>query len=188
MRYRIILASILLLGLCVGASGQQSAPEGKRQLFEPPADRVLLSVASQPKCPIQIEDARIFLPVSGSGLSVTYKLRNRGSKPLGVQSVYVRMIGPGVTERGWEERPKDETASLIMPGALMPESYDLGKSATVVPATDEILKGLKTPGDKLALAVLMIEEIKFTDGTTYEAKDVAKALRDYFWSLDALQP
>jgi hypothetical protein len=183
-----MLACLLLLVLYVGAFGQQPDPDGKRQLFEPPTDKVLLSIASQPKCPIQIESARIFLPTSGSGLSVTYQLRNHGSKPLGVQSVYLRMIGPGLAERGWEDRPKDGATSLIMPGAVMAVDDDLSKSAKIVPATDEILKGLKTPGDRLALAVLVVEEIKFTDGTTYEAKDVTKALRAYFWSLDALQP
>jgi hypothetical protein len=183
MQYRIALVCLLCLFLSFGAAGQQPDQGGKRQLFIPPIDRVMLAVASQPDCPLQIESAKILLPVVGGGLAASYQLRNQGTKPLGIKSVHLLMIGPDA-ESEWEDRPKDGSTIPLMPRAFMLGADDPMRFTEIVPLTDEIRNHLKTPDDRLAVVVLMIEEIEFTDGTTYNAKDAGKNLRTYFKNLD----
>jgi hypothetical protein len=183
MQSRIALVCLLCLLLSFGAVGQQPDHGGKRQLFVPPIDRLMLAVVSQPDCPLQIESAKLLLPVVGGGLSANYQLRNQGTKPLGIKSVHLLMIGPDA-ESAWEDRPKDGSTTPLMPRAFMLGADDPIRFTEIVPLTDEIRNHLKTPDDKLAVVVLMIEEIEFADGTTYNAKDAVKELRAYFKNLE----
>jgi len=89
-------------------------------------------------------------------------------------------------ESGWEYRPKDGAAISVLPGTLVPPA-NLGLSPEIVPITDEIRKRLVASGQIPAVVVIMIEEIKFTDGTTYSAKLVTKALRTFFKATDCDQ-
>lgn len=186
MRYRVVPVCLLYLLASVSVCAQQTGLGERRQLYIPPSDMVLLTIASQPDCPIQIENANVLLPVTGGGLSAQYLLRNRGTKPLGIQSVHLIMLTQQGVESGWEYRPKDGAAISVLPGTLVPPA-NLGLSPEIVPITDEIRKRLVASGQIPAVVVIMIEEIKFTDGTTYSAKLVTKALRTFFKATDCDQ-
>lgn len=179
---------MVLLLICLGAANGASALQdpAERRFVIPPNDIYLLTVASQADCPIQVEDAKLlFFNGPGSSWSASYRLRAAGVKPIRINSITLSMwtaLGVGAT---WQELVKDSEKSVI-PGELIPIKQE-GPNVEVLPLTNEIRDRMKLRGPMQAVVVLMVEQVKFSDGSVYSAETTSKALQSYFQKIDIVR-
>ena len=175
----------LLTVICFWVAGGVGAQERleKRKIVTPPNDTYLMAVASQPDCPIQIENAKLqFAVAGGSSWGASYRLRNAGTRPLTIRSITLAMwtvSGVGAT---WQELIED-SQKPVLPRALIPIRQFNSKTETV-PLTDEIRDQMKLRGPLRAVVVLLVEQIKFSDGSVYSDEATSKALQSYFQNVD----
>lgn len=178
---RIVL--LCLLYCWVGGSVWAQQISAERKAVTPPNDTYLMTVASQPDCPIQIEKARILFGIGrGSNWGASYRMRNAVTKPLSIQSITLSMwSAPGVGAT-WQELPQD-AEKAILPGELI-TLRESNPTIEIVPLTDEIRDKMKLRGPLHAVVVLMVEQVKFSDGSVYSDERTSKALQDYFQNID----
>lgn len=175
---------VLLCVACFYANSvwaQQGSEE--RQFFIPPNDIYLLTVASQADCPIQIENARLLFFIGpGSNWSASYRLRAAGMKPLRIRSITLSMWTAQGVGSTWEELTQ-AAEKAVLPGELITIREDDPK-IEIVPLTDEIRNRMKLRAPMHAVVVLMVEQVKFSDGSVYSDERTSKALRSYFQNID----
>lgn len=174
---------LLLIGVALVASfavtGQQQ-PSVKTQLYFPvPAESVLLTVASQPDCPLKIEDAKLLASTEGSLRQLyDYRVNNTGTKPIASYTLAV-----------WTA---EGTGSTLTPTKLDVPLYPGGRSELVssrrdiqvVPVTEQLLQKQKLNAPLRIVAVLMIQTVHFSDGSFYTANDLSSSLEEYFLKLN----
>lgn len=169
--------SLVLLLMSSTVNAQQTESGQKRRYVIVPPENFLLVIAAQPDSPLRIENAK-FLIGADHGWGVRCQLRNQGTKPIRFLSLVAwTSYGTGGTlspsGRSGEE--------LIMPGQRV--SCDEGSKAEIVPLTDDLRDKLKLRGPMKAIVALMIESIKFADGSSYTDEVTSKALLTYFQDL-----
>jgi hypothetical protein len=71
---------LLVAELTLQAPAQSQQPEIGQYVLLPPHD--VLTVASQPNCPLKIEDASFLYRLDKPGMMLRYKVRNVSSKPI----------------------------------------------------------------------------------------------------------
>jgi hypothetical protein len=175
---------VLLCLVCFWVGDSVWAQQGseKPKYIIPPNDIYLLTVASQADCPIQIENAKLLFFIGpGSNWGASYRLRNGGTKPLRIQSITLSMWtaqGVGLT---LEELTQD-TETAVLPGKLITVREDDPK-IEIVPLTDEIRDKMKLRGPLHAVVVLMVQQVKFSDGSVYSDERTSKALQSYFQDI-----
>lgn len=181
---RILLLCLVCFWLGGSIWAQQRSEE--RKFIIPPNDMYLLTVASQADCPIQIENANLLFFIGpGSNWGASYRLRNAGTKPLRIQSITLSMwTAQGVGET-WQELTQD-TEKAVLPGEVITIREDHRK-IEIVPLTDEIREKMKLRGPLKAVVVLMVEQVKFSDGSVYSDERTSKALQSYFQSIDFVE-
>jgi len=184
MHYRIAAISCLIL-LCgseaLGQSQQGERVEKNRYVVVP-REIVLTAVASQPDSPLQFENVKFLARINGGGGGVCFQLRNRGSKPIRSISFAVLSApgGPRYSD-GWSGKL---TGEVVMPGQIVPLSSG-DKQDEVVPLTEQLRDKLKIRGPMKAVTVLMVTDVEFTDGTTYNDEPTQKALETYLEGLSS---
>ncbi|HKO42012.1 MAG TPA: hypothetical protein VJU84_01875 [Pyrinomonadaceae bacterium] len=177
--------TVLLTVICFCVAGSVAAQERleKRKIVTPPNDTYLIAVASQPDCPIQIENAKLqFAVTGGSSWGASYRLRNAGTTPLSIRSITLAMwtvSGAGAT---WQELIQD-SQKPVLPQALIP-LRQFNSTTENVPLTDEIRDQMKLRGPLRAVVVLLVEQITFSDGSLYSDEATSKALQAYFQNVD----
>lgn len=165
MRYVINIFCFVFACSTALVYGQQANPQEKQEFVIVPSEQALVTVASQPDCPLQFEDARL-LALTDGGETVTYYVRNRGAKP-------IRAFTVGTTSSIWEW-PGKATGKLLMPGQRLPEETD-----AVVPLTDALRDKLKLQGPMRSLTVLIVRRVEFADGSVYSGEKTFNALRTF---------
>ena len=65
----------------LGALAPQDEPRGNLQCVVVPADQAVMAIASQPDSPLIFEEAK-FLKCFGGWWFNSYRIRNRGTKPI----------------------------------------------------------------------------------------------------------
>jgi hypothetical protein len=156
------------------AGAQQSVGQKQRYVLVPP-ELALITVASQPDCPLQFEDVKVLASVDGGVGGPDFRLRNRSSKPirdLRYEWWTTEYSGAG---GAW---PRKVTSEVVMPGQLVPEGEEADKYE-IIPLTEELRDKLKLRGPMRGVAILMVVKVTFADGTTYNAEPTLKALRAY---------
>lgn len=181
---RIILSCFVCLRLASTVWAQQVSED--RKYIIPPNDQYLLTVASQADCPIEVENAKLLFFIGpGSGWGASYRLRNGGTKSLAIQSITLSMwtaMGVGST---WEELTQDAEKALL-PGEVITIKED-DRKTKIVPLTDAIRDKMKLRGPLKAVVVLMVEQVKFSDGSFYSDKHTSEALESYFKNIDFIE-
>lgn len=167
MKYRIALLCLVCLSLAHSTTAQQPGQSKKQKFVVVPPEQVLMTVMSQPECSIQFEQLRFLASVDGGGASAAFFVRNSGSKPIRELTIG----GPDWTET-WSV---EFTKKLLMPGERAFE----GNRVEIVPLTDKLRETLKLNGPMRAILVVMVIEVKYADGTTYDARAVHEALKKY---------
>jgi hypothetical protein len=177
---------LYLVWLCVGGNvWAQKGPEETRYAIAP-SGKYLLTIASQPDCPIQVENAKLLLAIGVGGWGASYRLRNAGIKPLSIRSITLSMWTEHGVGSSWEELIQ-EPAKAVLSGELIPIKESDKHKTEIVPLTDEISNKLGLRGPLEAVVVLMVEQVKFSDGTVYSAQRISKELESYFQRVDLNQ-
>jgi hypothetical protein len=183
MCHRIICFCLLLFSVGGSVCAQQHS---ERKFIIPPNDIYLLTVASQAGCPIQIENATLLFFIGpGSNWGARYRLRNVAAKPLRIQSITLSMwtaLGVGST---WQEFTQD-AEKAVLPGELLTTREDDPK-IEIVALTDEIRDRLKLRGPLHAVVVLMVQQVRFSDGSVYSDQRTSTALQSYFEGIDLVE-
>jgi hypothetical protein len=170
---------LLLLGvffLSAGTIFPQPSGERIKFIVPPPTDYVL-TILSQPECPIRIENPKLLLAVGFGNWGASFQLRNAAPKALEVQSITFSMWGSGGAGQTWEELAADKYKT-VSTGQLI-TMQEPSRRPEVVPITDEIRRKMKLSGELKAVVVLMIEQIRFSDGTMYQDLATSKALQTF---------
>ncbi len=161
--------------LTLVVNGQQPL-NGKWRLAAVPPESVGVAVVSQPDCPVQIENAKLFYDVEGEQPIWSYDLYNRGTKPLNLRSVNVEILtthGMWATLNGWASK----TGTVIMPNEkLSPENNYIIEE---VPFTEEMREKLKLKGEMQGIVFFKVGGMWFTDDTKYNAKSLSQVLDKY---------
>jgi hypothetical protein len=170
---RIVLFMLLLsISVVVHAQSEKSS----KALFAaiPPSD-ILLAVASQPNCPLHLEDARLLYNVNTKRLEYEYGFRNGGNKPIvGFQvSAWLANGTGGSLTNDWED--KHET---LMPGQMIVDT-DVSNDQ-IVPLTDQIRANLELTGKMRMVIVLFVPSVNFSDGSEFDDSKTGLFLLDYF--------
>ena len=108
---------VVLCLLCLWGGGNlwaQKGPEETRYAIAP-SGKYLLTIASQPDCPIQVENGKLLLAIGVGGWGASYRLRNAGTKPLTIRSITLSMWTEHGIGSSWEEITQDpsKTAKTI---------------------------------------------------------------------------
>ena len=178
MRYLIAILCALCIFVPQALNAHQTGKRGKRRCVVVPNETILLSIASQPNCPLKIEDGKLLISLEDGHLLYEFRLRNRGSKPIHYFTVSACGPGGGPGTLGlappWDGRITDE---LLMPGQVVSEEDD---DIEIVPLTDALREKLKLSGPMKAAVVLMVDQVDFADGSKYDDRKALEELRDYF--------
>jgi hypothetical protein len=184
MRPRIVLMCVLCF--FAGASVWAQQRSEVRKFVIAPNDAYVLTVASQLECPIQIENAKLLLFAGpGSNWGASYRLRSAGTKPLRLKSITLSMWTSQGIGSSWQELTQD-TERAVLPGELITIKEDEAK-IEIVPLTPEVRDKLRLGGPLHAVVVLMVEQVKFSDGSVYSDERTSKALQSYFQNIDFVQ-
>jgi hypothetical protein len=163
MRNKVVLLIIILNCFACLAHAQQVNSQQKERFVIVPDDVALVTIAFQPDCALQFEEAKLLAAVDGEGGTSGYAVRNKGTKP--IRSFTLGLPGGTVT---WSE---EFTKKLFMPGERTPYNNDI----EIVPLTDELRNKLKLNGPLRGTPVFMIIRVDYADGTVYNAESKYKA-------------
>ena len=172
-----------VIALCFSSAlSQQTDKQVKRRFVVLPGEYVLVVIASQPDCPLQIAHAKRFLNIDAQGdVRYSYELSNQSAKPI-VDFTIVdwNSFGNG----GTLSPPAKLLSQNLMPGQTLSIGA-IDDGSEILPLTDELRKELKLKGTMKAIVVLMVKQVVFSDGTTYSDNGASDALHNYFENLDA---
>ncbi len=172
----IFYLCILFLSASGVIYGQQSDKRERLQYVIAPRQSILLVIASQPDCPLQIKDVKLLVGVEQGDLPLyQFQLHNRGTKPIRYYTLGA-WSSEGTGSTLGDGRITDR---IIMPGQTI---FHTGEryTAEIVPLTDQLRDKLKLQGPLKAVIVLIVESVTFADGSAYNDRSTSKALRDYF--------
>ena len=85
----------------------------------------------------------------------------------------------------WQEFTQDAERE-VLPGELVTTREDDPK-IEIVPLTDEIRDKMKLRGPLHGVVVLMVEQVRFSDGSGYTDERTSKALQSYFARIDLVE-
>jgi len=165
---------MLLVCISLVVQAQQAEKQASpRYTVIPPTD-VLLTIASQPDCPVQIENPRLLYNHSTKRFSYQFDLRNRGSKAITGFSLDEWVTGGtgGSIIYEWEEPGR-----ILMPGQVTAQLNIDEKQ--FVPMSQEVREKLKLKGEMRMLIVLVVRYVHFTGGFTYEGLKASDAAQKY---------
>lgn len=174
---RVAICFMLINMALVGvASGQGTKESVIQRVVLVPPDIVLPVIAYQADSPLQIEDIKLFQFVSGEGSSQSYKVRNKGTKPIRSYTIGAwNSVGTG-----WEiERPVKDN---LLPGQV---ATLVGNEVEIVELTEALRNQLNLRGVMQASVVFMVVRVEYTDGSVYNSAPLYKALKTH---LDRVSP
>jgi hypothetical protein len=178
MRLIRMLCLVLVCGAIVSKGQETKESPAKQRAVVVPRDIVLVSIASQPDSPLQIESP-VFLAYLRGGGGEVFRLRNRGNKPIRKYTVAVI----SANDTGWQsDWPTSASTSVLMPGDFYPSNVETERFE-IVPLTESLRKQLHLDGRMFGMSVVMIVRVEFSDGTSYDDATTFKALQAYFKDL-----
>jgi hypothetical protein len=165
---------MLLVGFVHAANAQSNEKQEKpRYAVIPPTD-IMLTIASQPDCPLQLENVRLLYNLNTKRLNYQWDFRNRGTKPIvGFQVAAWFANGTGGTlTNDWEDKNE-----VLLPGQFIAETDITEKQ--IVPLTKELRDQLKLNGKMRMIIVLDVRYVDFLDGSQYKDLKTDSALTDF---------
>lgn len=175
MKQKIVLCCLVWLAFVNSPNAQQVKQGTKEKFVVVPSELVLMTVASQPESGIEFKEVRFLVALDGGG-TPSFIVRNKGAKP--IRSFTIG--GPDWT-RTWSEQ---YTKRLLMPGE---RAFDGDDDIEIVPLTKELREKLKLNGPVMAVLTVMVIEIQYADGTTYNARSTYEALKAHLEHLMELE-
>ena len=101
-----------------------------------PGDQAIMAVASQPDSPLSFEDVRVLSYIGRQGTE-SYRIRNRGSKPIRSLTISGWTSGGTGFKWGWGGTAPEE---VLMPGQFAPTRE---QEIEILPLTKEMRKKQK---------------------------------------------
>ena len=174
----LIIIGILYLSAATVSAQQPTTVDVSYVIV--PAQDIFIAVAAQPDCPLRIEEAQLLMPVDQGRARYRYKLSNKGDKPIHYFTVVAwNDEGAGGTLKGpppWDGRITDR---LLYPG----EAVQVGQSdLPIVPLNSTLREKLKLTGKLQTMVILLVEHIRFADGSEYDAQAASKSLSEFFFN------
>jgi hypothetical protein len=172
----LCLCTFVYFGVVLGQDPRAS----KQRYVSVPAENILLVVAAQPDCPLQMLDSKLLMSADNGEWGVTGLVHNRGGKPIRYfrTSIWTSM-GTGGTLNGSDWSSGKLSGNLIMPGQTVRENCE----GQITSLTTELREKLKLTGPMRAVAVLIVERIVFDDGSVYSDESTSQALQKYFETI-----
>ena len=166
----------LLLFIFTTNAAAQSVKQERDKFSIIPWGDVLLTVAAQPDCPLHLENPKLLWNVSQRRLEYSYDVRNSGKKAIYhfVTEAW-RINGTGGT---LHDNRNDKKRLLRRGQTFLDDEY---LKAEFVPFTAQMRESFKIGKETKMIIVLVVREVYFTDGTSFDGnKDVdrIKALFD----------
>jgi len=174
---------VLFLQLCCwGVFGQEKADVKETiQYVEVPREQVLVVLVYQPGCPLRIEDSAFLFRTNNPRTVIRYKVRNVSSKPIA-----------SFTVSSWSTKGGEGTLPVLMTGSdhlLYPGRVvdSLEEGVQIVPLTEELRRKLKGhtsglfEGKMREVKFLLVDQVRFADGSSYKDQRVSEALSDYLF-------
>ena len=161
---------------------QQTIEEKSGRYVTVPADVVLLVIASQPDCPLLIESARVLRSLEGDSPGFySYQLRNIGTKPI-----------IGYTLSVWNTDAAGSTLNPVtLAGELVPNQtmrYPfLHQEPDLVPMSNELRQKLGFDVPLRFVAVIMVEHVRFSDGSSYDDDKLSSVVQEYFLKINGFR-
>lgn len=169
------LSKVVLLIFVAQFLGWQNVNKEKERGCIIPSDDLLVVIASQPNCPIEVVNAYWVGFIGGGGLGF-YQLRNRATKP--IKSYAIAIIGSdgGVTKYSSEASHPDY---YFLPGETTPSSLE-ERNFDIVPITDQLREKIGLNGRMKAIKIFMVVQVEFGDGSKYDATSEYESLKTFF--------
>ncbi len=167
-----LLGLLITLFICLNVQGQK-----KTRLIKVTEDNIPVLVLQQ-DCPVKIEKAEFFLTESGSGNIIGYEIRNVSSKTIkSVEITAYSAVGGG---SGWSLRFEDSNL------------FTNNQSIKSLTNTEyEVISSSKKPKNFLlnetrikTYWIVLVEEVIFSDGTKFNAKNLSNSLQEFLVSSD----
>lgn len=170
---------VVLCGTCLFADAAFQQRR-KQQFVSVPRESVLVVVASQPDCPLTIENGKRFININlMSDVRYEYQVHNRGTKAVSDFTLVAwNSFGNGGTII-----PKWKFNNELLAPDQTIGSKALGRDDEILPLTEELRNRLKLHGPMKAIVVLMVERVEFIDGSVYNDEATSKSLLRYFERL-----
>ena len=171
------LTLLCLLTLCLPlvVMSQKGETQVKPRYVLLPPEFSLLTVASQPSCPLQLENARLLYNIDAEGnsnrISYGYEFRNKGEKPIVDFSVvaWTNYGTGGTLTNEWGSK-----GAQLLPGQAVTYSED--ENRRIVPLTEGLREKLKLNGPLRGITTLIVVRVYFADGSVYQDDKVSNAL------------
>ncbi|HWN11001.1 MAG TPA: hypothetical protein VNO50_17315 [Pyrinomonadaceae bacterium] len=165
----------LLCGFMVSAGYlQESNAQDRHRFVVVPSDQGLALIAPQPDSPLRFEDVKLVANVATGLWSPSFRLRNRGTKP--IRAFTVAAAGSGE----WGLEP--DSGPHVMPGQIAPLYED--SRDKIVPLTEELRDKLKLRGSMKNVLVLVVVRVEYADGTRFQ-EPAFEGLKYYFEKIYA---
>lgn len=166
---------VVCLALCEVAFGQSPQGRSPRRVVVIPPEVALPVVASQPDSPLQLEDVKLFKEVTGGGVAWSYKVRNKGTKPI-----------RSYTVGAWTSLGTGSEIEQPLKGPLLSgqaASSEGGGEPEVVELTERLRDELRLRGGMKTITVFVIVRVEYTDGSTYDNGSMYEALKTHLDQL-----
>lgn len=171
------LLFVITLFAVSSALGQDQLPARASYVVVPTGD-VVLAVASQPDCPLRLDNARLLYNVTSNRLEYDYDIRNDGKKSIArfiTEAWHLNGSG-GTLHDDWN----DKRQLLLSGQAFRSEEY---KDSKFVPYTKEMREKFKIGKETRMLILLVVREVLFSDGTEYDGNEDVERIRGLFEKL-----
>ena len=176
-RFKQRLGFIFILVAVSAVWGQETTKSKPTYVLIPPGD-VILSVASQPDCPLRLENSRLLFNLAKNQIEYDYDLRNVGRKSIvHVVTEAWRLNGTGGTlSDHWSDKHQ-----LLRPKQIF--RSDEYRNSVFVPYTAQIRERFKIGEHTRMLILLVVREVWFKDGTTFDANEDVDRIKALFDKL-----
>lgn len=158
--FLILLFLIVLFSMTINAQERKESP--RKRFVELPASEVLITVAIQPGCPLQILNPHAYYDLDSGRMEFYFGVRNAGTKRItGFQTAACWETGTGGTlGTSWGKKGNKR---VLAPG----KQIDLvdKDSFQLVSLTPDLREKLELNGKPRKMIVFTVEYVMFADGS-----------------------
>jgi hypothetical protein len=144
------------------------------ELVEISPEIALLTIASQPNCPIRIENPKLVYDFSSKDFRLTYKVLNISKRSIVSFALSKWNIGGG---------GGDLSGILLKRGRLLSPGKGLAVGETslrkILPLDDALREKIGLKKSMTTVIVVFVKEVRFSDGSVFESETIQDKFLDY---------